>query len=82
MKIRSTLTLAVVMALTAAACSKTDSGLATTKAVAETNNEEAAAVTPDSENPFFTQSMLYFQLPPFEQIENSHYAPAFERGME
>ena len=81
MKIRSTLTLAVVIALTATACSKTDSGLATTKAVAETNNEEAAAVTPDSENPFFTQSMLYFRLPPFEQIEDSHYAPAFERGM-
>ena len=81
MKIRSTLTLAVVIALTATACSKTDSELATTKAVAETNNEEAAAVTPDSENPFFTQSMLYFRLPPFEQIEDSHYAPAFERGM-
>ena len=81
MKIRSTLTLAVVMALTATACSKTDSELAATKAVAETNNEEAAAVTPDSENPFFTQSMLYFRLPPFEQIEDSHYAPAFERGM-
>ena len=81
MKIRSTLTLAVVIVLTATACSKTDSELATTKAVAETNNEEAAAVTPDSENPFFTQSMLYFRLPPFEQIEDSHYAPAFKRGM-
>jgi len=82
MKIRSTLTLAVVIALTVTACSKTDSGLATKKAVAETNNEEAAAVTPVSENPFFTESTLYFRLPPFDQIEDSHYAPAFERGME
>ena len=62
MKIRSTLALAVVIALTAAVCSKT--------------------VAPVSENPFFTQSTLYFQLPPFAQIEDSHYAPAFERGME
>ncbi len=82
MKIRSTLTLAVVMALTATACSKTDSDLATTETVAQTNNEEVAAVTNVSENPFFTQSTLYFGLPPFDQIEDSHYAPAFERGME
>ena len=82
MKIRSTLTLAVVMALTAAACSKTDSGLATTTTVAETNNEEVAAVTPVSENPFYTESMLYFHLPPFDRLEDSHYGPAFERGME
>ncbi|MFB3078380.1 MAG: dipeptidyl carboxypeptidase II, partial [Lysobacterales bacterium] len=82
MKIRSTLTLTVVMALTAAACSKTDTELATMPAVAETNNKEAAAMTAVSENPFFTQSTLYFQLPPFAQIEDSHYAPAFERGME
>ena len=82
MKIRSRLALAVVIALTATVCSKTDTELATTKTDAETNNQEAAAVTPVSENPFFTQSTLYFQLPPFEQIEDSHYAPAFERGME
>ena len=61
MKIRSTLTRAVVIALTVTVCSKT--------------------VTLVSENPFFTQSTLYFQLPPFAQIEDSHYAPAFERGM-
>ena len=82
MKIRSTLTLAVVLALTATACSKTDSELATTGTVAETNNEEVAVVTTTSENPFFTQSTLYFRLPPFDQIVDSHYAPAFELGME
>jgi peptidyl-dipeptidase Dcp len=82
MKIRSTLTLAAVLALTAAACSKSDSELATTGTVAETNNEEVAVVTTTSENPFFTQSTLYFRLPPFDQIVDSHYAPAFELGME
>ncbi len=82
MKIRSTLTLAAVLALTATACSKTDSELATTGTVAETNNEEVAIVTTISENPFFTESALYFRLPPFDQIEDSHYAPAFELGME
>ena len=82
MKIRSTLTLAVVMALTATACSETESEVATMETVAEANNEEVAAVTTVSENPFFTESTLYFRLPPFDQIEDSHYAPAFERGME
>jgi len=72
----------VVLALTATACSKTDSELATTGTVAETNNEEVAVVTTNSENPFFTQSTLYFRLPPFDQIVDSHYAPAFELGME
>ncbi len=32
-------------------------------------------------NPFFTESPLPFQLPPFDQIEDAHYVPAFERGM-
>ena len=82
MKIRSTLTLAAVLALTVTACSKSDSELATTGTVAETNNEEVAVVTTTSENPFFTQSTLYFRLPPFDQIVDSHYAPAFELGME
>jgi len=82
MNIRSTLTLAVVMALTATACSKTDSEPAAMKTVADTNKEEVTAVTTVSENPFFTESTLYFRLPPFDQIEDSHYAPAFELGME
>ncbi len=82
MKFSPTLTLAVVMALAATACSKTDSDPANTNSAAETGNKEMAIVTPVSENPFFTESTLYFHLPPFDQIEDSHYAPAFERGME
>jgi len=32
-------------------------------------------------NPLLTESSLPYQLPPFEQIRNEHFAPAFDRGM-
>ncbi|GII61983.1 peptidyl-dipeptidase Dcp [Sphaerisporangium krabiense] len=34
-----------------------------------------------TENPFFVQSALPYRLPPFAEIREEHYAPAFERGM-
>jgi peptidyl-dipeptidase Dcp len=34
-----------------------------------------------SVNPFFTASTLPYQLPPFAEIREEHYAPAIERGM-
>ncbi|MFC4533641.1 M3 family metallopeptidase [Sphaerisporangium dianthi] len=34
-----------------------------------------------TENPFFVPSALPYGLPPFAQIREEHYAPAFERGM-
>ncbi len=33
-------------------------------------------------NPFFTPSTLPYQLPPFAEIEEAHYLPAFEKGFE
>ncbi|MBM62080.1 MAG: dipeptidyl carboxypeptidase II [Acidobacteria bacterium] len=33
------------------------------------------------DNPFFARSPLPYQLPPFDRIDESHYLPAFERGM-
>jgi len=33
------------------------------------------------ENPFFAPSTLPFGLPPFAEIRDEHYEPAFERGM-
>jgi peptidyl-dipeptidase Dcp len=33
-------------------------------------------------NPFFVESTLPLGLPPFDQIRNEHFLPAFERGME
>jgi peptidyl-dipeptidase Dcp len=34
-----------------------------------------------AENPFFVPSTLPYQLPPFAEIRDEHYRPAFERGM-
>mgnify|MGYP003337292043 FL=1 len=42
---------------------------------ADPSVEEAAM------NPFLTESELMFHYPPFDQISNSHYLPAFEHGM-
>ncbi len=36
----------------------------------------------DSTNPFFTPSTLPYQLPPFAEIRDEHYRPAFEKGFE
>jgi len=36
----------------------------------------------DTANPFLTPSPLPYQLPPFAEIRDEHYRPAFERGME
>ena len=33
------------------------------------------------ENPLFTESPLPYHLPPFDRIEDAHYAPAFAEGM-
>ena len=46
---------------------------------APTANENA--VPEASANPFFTESTLYMKLPPFADINNEHFAPAFEQGM-
>ncbi len=36
----------------------------------------------DSSNPFFTRSTLPYQLPPFAEIRDEHYRPAFVRGFD
>ncbi len=41
--------------------------------------DEPAAV--EAANPFFAASTLPYQVPPFDQIRDEHYLPAFERGM-
>ena len=33
------------------------------------------------QNPFFARSTLDYQLPPFAEIRDEHYEPAFEKGM-
>jgi peptidyl-dipeptidase Dcp len=34
-----------------------------------------------TENPFFSESVLPYKLPPFDRIRDEDYVPAFERGM-
>ena len=37
--------------------------------------------TMDASSPFFTESPLPYHVPPFDQIDDAHYLPAFEQGM-
>jgi peptidyl-dipeptidase Dcp len=41
----------------------------------------AADVVPATGNPLLQPSPLPFQYPPFDQIKNEHFTPAFEQGM-
>lgn len=41
----------------------------------------AAAPSPAAANPLFEASPLPYQMPPFDQIRDEHFTPAFERGM-
>jgi len=66
---RSVLALGLMLAVFTAACSSPDP-----------SSNTAETMATDS-NPFVNESTLYFKLPPFNRIDDSHYAPAFERGM-
>lgn len=84
MKTRSTLAVAVAISLAAAACSKSEPETSTeAKPVSTAMPSDAIEpVTLDQDaNPFFTESPLFLQYPPYDLIENEHYLPAFERGM-
>ena len=50
-------------------------------AIAIGNVPTTAAQEEMADNPFFAESPLPHQLPPFDRIDDAHYAPAFERGM-
>ncbi|MFY2764738.1 M3 family metallopeptidase [Arenimonas sp. MALMAid1274] len=63
------------LALAAALCA------ATPVAFAAAADPVTQAAEPVSANPFFAPSTLPYQLPPFDQIQDAHYAPAFEKGM-
>ncbi len=40
-----------------------------------------ASCTQQSDNPFFTEWQTPYGVPPFEQIKNSHFMPAFKEGI-
>ena len=48
---------------------------------ADTDNAASEDDVARTENPFFSESPLPFQFPPFDRIDESHYRPAFEQGM-
>ena len=50
-----------------------------TLASCTSNNEPKTEAEP--KNPFLTEYTTPFQVPPFDQIKNEHYLPAFEAGM-
>lgn len=50
-----------------------------TLASCSTKNEPKTEAEP--KNPFLTEYTTPFQVPPFDQIKNEHYLPAFEAGM-
>jgi peptidyl-dipeptidase Dcp len=81
MKSTLPLALSIALASTLAGCSKTDS-TEVAEATPEPPAETVMATDPVESNPFFAESPLYMQYPQFDKIENSHYTPAFEKGMQ
>jgi len=60
------------------ACSGNDSEMSPADATTDSTDSPALM---ESDNPFLAESALYLGYPPFDQIEDSHYLPAFEAGM-
>jgi len=81
MKSQLPLALSAALAFTLAGCSKTDN-TEVAKTAPEAPAETAMTTSPAESNPFFAESPLYMSYPQFDKIENSHFVPAFERGME
>src|SRR5450432_1180623 len=48
---------------------------------AEESSSPAPSATPMTGNPLLKESSLDLHYPPFDQIKDEHYAPAYEKGM-
>jgi len=81
MKTTLSLALCTALALTVASCTDSDSN-PVAESAPEAPTETAMTTNPVENNPFFAESPLYMHYPQFDQIEMSHYVPAFELGME
>ena len=66
-RVRGVMTLVLSLMMTACSPSEPDGS--------------SADVSMHETNPFFSESILLYQLPPFDRIDDAHYLPAFERGM-
>ncbi len=49
--------------------------------LASCNSKNEPKPEAEAPNPFLTEYTTPFQVPPFDQIKNEHYLPAFEAGM-
>ena len=74
---RLLLNLALALMLSGISCAKS----ASNAMMSDNTPDPGAGVESAESNPFFVESTLYFKLPPFDQIKNPDYVPAFERGM-
>ena len=83
--------LSLLIAVTGVSCSDSSdldasnigaSDLGSSGQTVQEESEDVVLNVINNENPFFTPSTLYLQYPPFDQIENDHYLPAFEQGMQ
>ena len=75
----------LLLALFLAACGETEQSApseAADKAVEQAEDAAEGTTEPTGENPFLTVSTLPNQMPPFDRIEDAHFVPAMERGME
>lgn len=52
-----------------------------TNLVGDQVESTAVADSQAADNPFFSESPLFLNYPPFDRIRVAHYLPAFERGM-
>ena len=50
-------------------------------ALASCTNEPKPQPEVEKPNPFLSEYTTPFQVPPFDQIKNDHYMPAFEAGI-
>ena len=80
MKTTLPLALGTALVLTVTGCSKTDTNQVAESAPS-TPTETEMTTTYTENNPFFVESPLYLHYPQFDNIQNSHYVPAFELGM-
>ncbi len=77
------LALSALLILAVAGCSKTDQPQSATNATeAKDQTESVMASSSNNSNPFFNESPLYMNYPQFDKIENTHFKPAFELGMQ
>ena len=78
------LNLIVIPALVSLQSSCSESGLPEKPiSLAEVNEAVVEFIsTPEETNPFYEESPLYLNYPRFDRIQDAHYLPAFERGME